>query len=184
MDRNECHISAGLLPTFTSYGVKNIEKLVDALPSECDAKTWKHTQWKMVANGIIERAKKFGKPTSVTLGGHSYGCEFICLVAKELAKEGIKVDYMFAIDPTAGSVADKNMVVGSNVLRVDEFWATSGFPHFARKLTGNKHAALSFTDDYDMDNYAKMIIPGGHIACASNQIVVRRVLREIGRVLK
>lgn len=188
LDRVECHISSGIGGFFVSYGTRALEKMIDDLPGETDAKEWNHGDYKKVTKGILERAKKFGKPYKVILGGHSYGCVFVAEIANELSKNGILVDYAFCIDPTAGFSQAKRMTLDKNVLKVDEFWATSGIPAMARKLTNNgvsrRQAVMSFVNGYDMDRYKLYMVPGGHIPCASNEIVRKQVIKVVGNLLK
>lgn len=187
-DRIECHISSGLGGWFVSGGTKALAKLLNKLPQEVNAKEWNHGDYKKVAQGILDRAKKFGKPYKVILGGHSYGCVFVAEIANTLSKNGILVDYAFCIDPTAGHFEAARMKLDKNVLKVDEFWATSGFPAIARKLTNNgvlrRQGVMSFVDGYDMDRHELFTVPGPHIPCASNPIVQKQVIKVVGNLVK
>lgn len=183
LDRVECHISSGIGGAFVSYGTRALEKMIDDLPGEADAVEWNHGDYKKVIAGILERSKKLGKPYKVILGGHSYGCVFVGEIAKALSKNGILVDYAFCIDPTAGFSEVKRMVLDKNVLKVDEFWATSGIPAIARKLS-KKQARMSFVDGYDMSLHKVFTVPGGHIPCASDEIVRKQVMKVVGNLLK
>jgi len=180
LDRFEAHIFSGLGGPLTNGGTKEIDKLIDKLsPVACNHWAWQKSA--VVADTIIKNIKKDG-PCVVILGGHSYGVLAAIRVARELEKAKIKVDYLFAIDPTAGHSQGKEMIAYKNIKYIDEFWATSGFPAMMRKLTKKKQATLKVSEDFP-GTHLVHIIPGGHIPCAKNEKVHKIVLDKVKEII-
>jgi hypothetical protein len=179
--RHEIHVFSGLgsslLPSLRS-GTKAVEALIDALPyAEADHHIW--SQWRRVADAIVDRWKRTKEPFKVALIGHSNGVIATNEIAQHLALRGIKVDYIAAIDPTAARFPD----IRSNVHECSEFHASSGWPALTRRFTGNKRAALHFTDAWP-GIHRLYHIPGSHVACASNKRVHEVIIGDLERILK
>jgi hypothetical protein len=140
---------------------------------------WYWWNWKNCVKKIVK-----AKPDIAILGGHSYGCVFAGRVANEIKKYGIKVAYLYAIDPTAGYPRQFNlMTLDNNVEKVDEFWASWGFPAGAR--AAGYGGQMGFVPNYKhSENYRLFQVGGGHIASASNPITVNRVISQIKEITK
>ena len=170
-------LGSSLLPSL-SYGTRTLEKLIDALPfDEAEHAVW--STWRRTADHIVDRWKTTREPFKVVLIGHSNGVIATNEIAQHLALRSIKVDYLAAIDPTAGAFP----VIRPNVHECSEFWASSGFPAMARSLSGKRRAALHFVDAWP-GIHRLYHIPTGHVPCASNERVHETILNDLERVLK
>lgn len=160
---------------FLSRGLKTIEDRVDELPLGVDAQTYNYGQWKAQVRAIEKEYR--GQP--LALGGHSLGVHAACSIAAELAKRGIIVDFLFAIDPTAGR--NWNLTVGKNVKDVLEFWASSGPPALARlsplPMGGKLRMGREFHGKYRL---IKREV--GHIPCASDPVVQDEIIKKLRRL--
>lgn len=178
--RHEIWIFSGLGSSiFRSLrrGTAALDRLIDQLPyAESETAIW--DDWEMVAKGIVERWQKTKDPFSTILIGHSNGVIATNSVAEYLRKRGLRVDYIAAIDPTAGRFP----LIGHNVHECSEFWATSGWPHLTRRWTDGKRAALHFTDAWP-GIHRLYHIKGGHVPCASNPKVHAQIISDLSRVL-
>jgi hypothetical protein len=169
-------ISAGLGDALFDKGTQDIEELLDKLPLPTDH--WYWWNWRACAKKIIK-----AKPDFAILGGHSYGCVFAAQVANAVKKEGIKVAYLYAIDPTAGTKQFKLMTLDNNVEKVDEFWASYGFPAIARKF--KQGGQMNFVPNYShKDNYKLFQVGGSHIPSASSSITVSRITSQVKKILE
>lgn len=176
---NEIHIFSGLgssiFPSL-SYGTRTLEKLIDGLPAEAEHHVW--NDWRRVADQIVYRWQKTKNPFKTILIGHSNGVIATNEIAAYLAKRGLPVDYIGAIDPTAASFP----LVGMNVGEVSEFWASSGWPALSRRFTGNRRAALHFVPGWP-GIHRLYHITGSHVAVASSKRVHEIIVQDVKRVL-
>lgn len=180
MKRVECHVIAGLGGWFFSGGTRNLDKLFDKLSDVWDSTHWWHRSWEQCADGIIARRNRYKDHPVVILIGHSYGALRCQKIASRLAAHGITVHYIAGIDPTALPWNHPPMRIPSNVKEVDEFHATSGWPKWARRrdpsgLRGGKYIYPPRWPGHKLVR----IIPGGHVACASNLRVVNAILAKV-----
>lgn len=134
--------------------------------------------WKLARNRAIALAEA-GELDRLCVAGHSFGCLKALQLVADVAKHGIEVAYVGAIDPTAGY----RMEVGSNVDFVDEFWASSGFPAMARAADpsgrgGGKYLYPNETP-HEIHEYRS-----GHIALGSNSDVHDIIVSRIAELLK
>lgn len=177
LNRFHAHTFYGLGGGLFGAGVRDIDELIDRLPPVPENNIWIWQKSATVAKIIINDIKENG-PCPVILGGHSYGVLAAIRVARELNKQKIKVDYLYAIDPTAGHSQAKEMVLYDNIKDVDEFWATRGIPAAARRITKNKQACLTIPPSWN-GLYEKHIIPGGHLNCAMDEKTHKVIMEKV-----
>lgn len=179
MTPSETHIFSGLgssiFPSL-SYGTRTLEKLIDGLPAEAEHHVW--NRWRGVADSIVNRWKHTREPFKTVLVGHSNGVIATNEIAKYLAIRGLPVDYIGAVDPTAGSFP----LVGNNVAECSEFLASSGWPAMVRRWSGGRKAQLHFVPAWP-GIHRLYHIPGSHVACASNPRVHEIIVKDVKRVL-
>ncbi len=183
--RIESHVIAGLGGPFVAWGTKALDKLFDDLSPIWDATHWYHRSWGKCADGIIERQKRYGDKPIVILVGHSYGALRCQQIATRLRYHQIQVDYIAGIDPTALRYKHPKMVIPNNVVLVDEFHASRGWPKFARRRDpkGGKGGMYVFPDTW---KGKRKVTPvrGGHIACASNPITRNKIMNQVKAILR
>lgn len=167
-------LGSSVFARFTEWS-RELEPLLDDLPNGVDATRHNWTAWREVAQNII-RDKNRGK---VILVGHSNGVWFACKIAEILAKKGIKVDYLAAIDPTLKPFPK----LGGNVIMADEFRATRGFVAMGRKMSCGRLATLKAGREF-RGTLNVQTIRGGHTQIASNQIVRRHIVETINGILE
>lgn len=179
------HGLMGVFP-FISTGTRNIDKLIDALPATQDSRDFLQSDW-LSAWKHIEACKRRHGKIEVILIGHSMGCYRSIQLAEKCRKAGILVRYIAAIDPTAINrlFGMKPMIVPENVMAVDEFWATSGFPKAARDgdKSGKRGGRYIFPVSWSGAHYLETI-PSAHIPLASNDKVVKRIVAQVKELLK
>jgi hypothetical protein len=178
--RTEAFGIGGLGGHFTLKGIKTIEEIIDHIGPEIDMHSRLHGTWEKIADDIIARAKKYGKPDLVVLVGHSWGCKRIPEIARRLASYDINVDYAAGIDPTR--LLKGEMSIPKNVLDVDEFWATSGVVERGRK-SGAPGCMFVFDEGWD-GTYTRTIVQGGHIQCAKSPITQNRIKQKVEALLE
>lgn len=164
-------LGSSLLPSL-SYGTRTLESLIDKL-GHADAEHHVWNEWRSVAERLVRE-----KPNKVILIGHSNGVIATNEIAKRLRLAGIKVNLLVAIDPTAGAFP----TVGYNVDDALEFWASSGFPAIARRLTRNRSGALHFDGFHGVHRLYH--IKAGHVPCASHPDVQRLTVAAVKAVLQ
>lgn len=179
MKRVECHVIAGLGGLLFARGTKALDKLFDEISPIWDATHWWHRSWDKCAEGIIARQKRFRDKPTVILVGHSYGALRCQQIASRLRQNGITVDYIAGIDPTALPANVPTMNIPKNVRFVDEFWATSGWPALRRWFTPDGSRGGRFVVRGSWTTYRRKTVKGGHVACASNPITVRRIVEKV-----
>jgi len=183
MDRFECHIFSGLLSAGAEVGTKELERLIDDLPSTIDAHHHHHGRWKKVLKGILERHGKHG-PAKIILIGHSYGALRCQQIAKKLNSEDISVAYVGGIDPTALFSWQPSMKLSKNITLVDEFHATRGFPYSARKNDPSGEGGGKYIIPAELEYIHTVTkVPGSHVKCASASITRQKVLKAIKSLL-
>jgi len=164
-------LGSSLLPGL-SYGTRTLESMIDKL-GHADAEHHVWNQWKPVAEKLIR-----DKPKKIVLIGDSNGVIATNEIANRLRLAGIPVSLVVAIDPTAGSFP----ALGYNVNEALEFWASSGFPAIARKLTRNGSGALHFNGFHGIHRLYH--IKAGHVPCASHPDVQRLIIQAVKAVLQ
>lgn len=178
----EVHIFSGLGSSiFRPFqkGTRTLERMIDNLPSDVDAKHHIWSSWKSVADRLI-KAKRDGTLNGpIILAGHSNGVLACCKIAEALSRNGIKVAYIGAIDPTAAAFPK----IGKNVARVEEFWATSGYPKLKRLMTGNRRAACQFEPGWTGRHTLKTL-KATHVGLGSHPEVTRDIYASIVACLK
>ena len=168
-------LGSSMFPSL-SYGTRTLEKLIDALPyAEGEHRVW--NQWPSVAKIIVDRWQKTKQPFKTVLIGHSNGVIAITEIARHLQTRGLPVDYLGAIDPTAG-----RFPVISGTPEVSEFWASSGWPSLARRATSNRSGACHFAPNYN-GIHRLYHIKGTHVGCASNPRTHEIIINDVKRVL-
>ena len=168
------HGLGGILP-FISRGTRKLDEIIDALPPEAETRErsldFIQSRWKEIIDDIIEQDAK-----EIILIGHSLGCERVIRVADWCRVNGVRVLYIAAIDPTAGYT----MKVPENVRFVDEFWASSGWPHMARNsrwIKGGKYEYPHGTKHRIFE------VDSAHIPLPGHQTVVDRVVLQVGNLV-
>lgn len=162
-------LGSSLLPSLRR-GTRTIESLIDKI-TDADHHIW--NDWRKVAASITA-----GKGP-VVLIGHSNGLIACAEIAKVLRSRGIDVRYIGAIDPTAGRFP----AFGSNVLRVDEFWASSGFPALARRIPLFGQGKCLFDPGF-RGAHRLYHMRGSHIGLASDEHVHATILAGVKEALK
>lgn len=164
-------LGSSLLPGL-SYGTRTLESMIDRLGfADSEHHIW--TEWKPVAERLIK-----DKPDKIVLIGHSNGVIATNEIANRLRLAGVPVSLIVAIDPTAA----KFPALGYNVQEALEFWASSGFPAIARKLTRNRSGALHFNGFHGVHRLYH--IKAGHVPCASHPDVQRLTVQAVRAVLQ
>jgi len=173
----EVHLFSGLGSSIIrpfQKGTRTLERMIDGLPSDVDAEHHIWSSWKSVADRLI-KAKHDGRLDGpIILVGHSNGVLACCKIAEKLSRNGIKVAYIGAIDPTAARFP----TVDHNVARVDEFWATSGYPKLKRWMTGNRRAACQFEPGWSGSHRLKTL-KATHVGLGSHPEVTRNIYASI-----
>lgn len=170
-------LGSSILPSL-SYGTRTLEAMIDKLPyAESNHRVW--NQWPSVARLIADRWAKTRDPFKTVLVGHSNGVIATNSIAEYLDKRGLPVDYIGAIDPTAAAFP----LIGNNVVETAEFWATSGWPHLTRRMSGGRRAALHYVDGWTGVKRLYPAIRGSHVACASNPRVHETIVNDLKRIL-
>lgn len=184
MGRFECHIFSGLLSAGAEEGTKAIEQLIDSLPANINAHHHHHSRSKKVLKGILKRHDLQGH-AKIVLIGHSYGALRCQQIAKALNSEDIFVSYVAGIDPTALFSWQPSMKLSKNVNLIDEFHATRGFPHNARKHDpSGKSGGMFIVPDELKHAHTVTKISGSHIKSASSPITREKILEGIEKILE
>ncbi len=179
--RTEIHLFGGLGGHMTIKGIRTMEMIIDRLPYEADAQSHLHGAWEKVLRGIVARFRRWGKPDLLILGDHSWGCRRTVEIADHLNSAGLKIDYVFGIDPTLLPVGQPAMVMPGNVKYVDEFHATRGVVQRCRRHNhGGKYV---FRDDWSGVR-TLAVVPGGHIACAKHLITQTKIRNRVEDLLE
>jgi hypothetical protein len=178
------HGLMGIFP-FISAGTRNADKLIDALKGT-DSRDFIQAATSSVWAYILEMQRLHGKIELIFVV-HSMGCYRAIQIAEKCRRQGILVRYIAAIDPTAINrmFGMTPMVVPENVMEVDEFWASSGIPAMNRKLdpSGGKGGCYRYYPDWEGKKWQKEYNTG-HIALASNRLVVSRIVKRVEALLQ
>ena len=181
--RAECFLFSGLAAAGSRRGTRALEKLIDELPLEVDAKHQTHRKWTNVLDGILARHIRFG-PALVLLIGHSYGALRCQQIAGNLNERGITVSYIAGIDPTALPRRHTPMKITPNVELVDEFHAVSGPPAARRKSDpSGKGGGRFIIPEVMHDRHYLEEVPYPHIRSARSEEVRERILSKISEIL-
>lgn len=190
--RVECHAGYGLGGVFAGRGITALDKLMDDLSPVWDCTTWRHSEADKLFNGIVARQARYRDDPIIILIGHSAACLMMIQVAWRLNSKGIKVHYVGAIDPTAllwfglpFLRMGPPMVASKNIAKIDEFWATSGAPHMARRAdeSGKSGGRYIYPSGWPGEGGKPIIVPGGHIPCASAEKTRATILASVKAVL-
>lgn len=181
--RYEIHGFAGLGYPFTAGGIRNLDKLIDALPAKSEAQSYAYWDAMNVAKAIVFRANKYWDKPVICLFAHSWGVKTGLEAAAYLEKNQLDIAYFAAIDPTALRISDSLMTAPANVRQLDEFWSDElrmfNVPYLSRKadptgkrggLVRNPHGVLHYLDPN---------VPAGHSATAWHPRVVKRIVSQI-----
>jgi hypothetical protein len=131
-------------------------------------------RWKEARRRCVD-AHKAGK--TIAGGGHSYGCLEWHKISIDLAKLNIPIAYIGSIDPTASPVGYGAMPIAGNVEFVDEFWASLGWPAFARLRSGSGARGGMHVYPYGTKHKIHKFM-SGHIALASKEAVQARIVEK------
>lgn len=173
----EVHVFSGLgsswLPSLRT-GTTRLEALIDthmrSVPVDAKHHIW--NDWPSVARDIITRERRGKAMGPIALIGHSNGVLACANIAKKLNEGGIAVSYIAAIDPTLASFPD----IGPNVLKVDEFWATSGGVAMGRRWLGKGKCKII---DPSRTAYRTFIVRKNHVQSAEDREVHLRILQSV-----
>lgn len=172
------HGLMGILP-FISAGTRDIDKLITKLASAA-CRDFLQSDWKSAWEYIQDMRHNHGR-IEVIIIGHSMGCYRAIQIAEKCHSAGIKVAYIAAIDATAINrlFRMKPMVVPSNVVKVDEFWAYFGAPAMARNdETGNRGGKFIYPEKWGTPHEI-LKYKTGHIAIASRDDVVKQIVDTV-----
>jgi len=175
----EIHVLSGL----GSSIVKNlrepllaIEKLIDGLPSEADAKSWIWNEWQTPTDAIITKKKRGTLKGPVVFIVHSQGQEGGANAAEALAKYGIAIDYFASISPTLGVTRP----LGGNVLWTDEFYESVSLIQFMRIFGGGR---VNYGPFYSGVRNKYQKLSGGHVGVAANPFVRSTIINKVKDLL-
>lgn len=174
---------AGLGYPFTAGGIKNLDRLIDALPAKTEAQSYAYWDADAIADGIIFRANKFKDGPVICLFAHSWGVKTGLELCAKLGKNNVEVAYFAAIDPTALRVSDSPMTVPTNVRQLDEFWSDKwrlvNFPYMARQAAPTGKRGGLVRNPHKVPHYLDPNVPAGHSATAWHPRVVTRIVSQI-----
>lgn len=169
-------VSSGLGSSLFSRlreGTDLLDGLLDKLGDGWDSEKYIWDDWEDALFAIL-RDKQRGR---VILIGHSNGTKFTNNIAKALAKEGVKVHLLVAIDPTAGSFP----AIDHNVLSTSEYWAATGWPALARRFRIG--GALTYVKGWSGHRGGPFKMGGGHVELASNPLVHQDVVQLVAQAM-
>ena len=183
MKRVECHLFSGMLGVGAEDGTKELERLIDELPSLADSHHHKEGQWEKVLADIVERHKAHDTAIIILIG-HSYGAKRCVQIANGLAVENIDVAYVAGIDPTALFFWQSKMDISLNIGLVDEFHATKGVCHKARMHDPNGGSGGMYVVPGAMSDVHEIFkVPGKHIKCPASKITRKRILETVEKLI-
>lgn len=163
-------LGSSLLP-WLQRGTQALEDMIDKI-GIADAEHHIWNDWQRVGMAI----RPDGGP--VILAGHSNGVLACAQIAQMLLKRGIEVRYIAAIDPTAARFP----AFSSNVLAIDEVWASSGFPALARRIPIFGQGKCLFDPSF-RGVHRLYHIRGSHIGVASDKHVHATILAGVKEAL-
>lgn len=118
----EIYSMRGLLNVFS----RGMDTMASRLRSKgYDAISYNHSNWQLVADDIVRRAKKKNVSYPIIIMGHSLGGNEASTMANYLGRRGVKVAYVATYDPTEtrsvgkniGSVVNYYLPNGRNVIK-------------------------------------------------------------------
>jgi hypothetical protein len=109
--------------------------------------------------------------------GHSMGTFAAAQVADTLNKHGVQVAYLAAMDCTLAP----RTVIGRNVARVDEWWATSGIVENGRDPEKGK-GVVTFEKNWK-GQYEKLTAKCDHLKVPSEKDVRQRIVATVRRLV-
>lgn len=142
---------------------------------EAEAMPW--FSWKDARNKAVAMWAA-GTLDFLMVNGHSWGCLKAVQLAEDVAKHGILVRFIGAIDPTAGP----RMKVPWNVNQVSEFWATFGWPALARLRSPSGARGGRYIYPHPTPHIIQTYVTG-HIALGSNSKVHEQIVTTIRGIL-
>lgn len=102
----EIYSMRGLLNVFS----RGMDVMAKRLRSKgYDAVSYNHSNWQLVANDIVKRAKRKQVSYPIIIMGHSLGGNEASTMANYLGQRGIKVAYVATYDPTEARSVGKNI---------------------------------------------------------------------------
>ena len=176
MAKSHVYVFSGLMSSIVPGFSKGTKEIAAQIKYEHPTLEVSHhiwNEWKNISDEIIKRSMKSGRH-DVYIIGHSNGVLACANIAEDLRKMDIDVKYIGAIDPTAASFPE----IGSNVTKVDEFWARTGWPAVKRRLTRNKRGACVFSKAFKgIKTLIK--VPTTHVGASSSDRTVKQILTSI-----
>ena len=110
--RGKVFVIKGLLNVFSRGMVALGERLDE---NNIDNVVFNHTLWRSYTKELLN-TDKARRPTHVFIAGHSFGANAALLMARELGKQNITVDYLVTFD------GDSPLPATSNIKHVTNFW--------------------------------------------------------------
>ena len=176
---DEIHLFSGLGSSIfpgLRRGTRALETMIDGLPANAEHHIW--NQHPKVAQGIVDRSIRLGiRPGRVVLIGHSNGVLACAEVAAYLNRFSIQVDFIGAIDPTAAKFPAVN-----NAKKVDEFWASSGWPALMRRFSKNRSGAVQYGPGFSGEKRL-YFVKASHVGSASDPMVRKTIMASVREVL-
>lgn len=167
---------SSILPGFRK-GTNEIKSKLKKEHPQDQVTTMVWNKWGSAADMIYKQYAKEGYKDKVILIGHSNGVKACSLVAHYLDVMNIEVDYVGAIDPTASPFP----AFPDSTKKVDEFFASSGYPAFIRRVTQNKLGVCTFSEDYKGEHNT-FDYHSGHVDLASSSKVHKQIIKSIKKL--
>ena len=174
--REKVFVIKGLLNVF-SRGMVTLGKKLDK--NNIDNVVFNHTLWRSYVKELLNTDES-RRPTHVFIVGHSFGANAALLMARELEKQNITVDYLVTFD------GDSPLPAASNIKHVTNFWfkgRTVGRPVVAGPgFSGRlENIDLSKVESYGHLNVEKQ--PALHQIVVQNILAVLKQASEPGTAL-
>ncbi len=170
-------LGSSIVPYF-SRGTRRIEKLISESPQQIQVSHHIWSSWRGVCKTLISNFQREKTGGPIILIGHSNGVLACCNIARRLAELDIPVAYIAAIDPTP--ILFPN--IKNSVIRVDEFWGTSGVSHLARGISYHKLACCKFTDGW-VGKHSLHIHYATHVEVSYLTDVLQRIEGSVRSIL-
>jgi len=179
----EIHVQSGLSSSIFPHlrrPLEAMEKLIDDLPSDADAKFSIWDDWQPIVDAIVTKKKRGTLKGPVIFIAHSQARESAERMSFELAKWGISVDYIAMISPSLGTIQGPVRPLGSNVMWVDEFYEVVSMIALGRIFGGGKpFYGSSFSGIKNV--YRRL--SGGHVGVAANPFVRKTIINKVKDLL-
>lgn len=177
----EIHIFSGLgssiVASFRS-GTNYLEKIIDELPSEADAKTHIWNNWDNVYRDILRKKINGTLEGPIILVGHSNGVFACMMIAEKLKMHNVKVDYIGSIDATLKAFPE----AGWNVDFIHDFHATRGMVALGRRMSKGKRATVLPNKKFKGE-LKPIRVSSGHVAASSNLIVIKTISEKVKELI-